>query len=128
MLPYGAHIPRYIDIYMQCSKFRENCLTGVLSTSRCTLTEYDTIGSYEKESGSYSGAIGALQRGDIGFLDMPVYYPLIDPGDNFIYTPTLYEDTMTILSGYRTVNTSRSGDLLDMFTQVSLLLASRFAS
>lgn len=93
-------------------------------TSRCVYTGYDAIGSYKKELESYSGAIGALQKGEIGFLQMPVYIPLIDPGKNFTYSPTLYEDTMTMLSGYRTVNTSHSGDIFTMFAQVGVLVDS----
>lgn len=49
---------------------------------------------------------------------MPSYYPLIDPDENFIYSPSLYEDTMHILSGYNITTDSTTGDLFTMLSQV----------
>ena len=49
---------------------------------------------------------------------MPSYYPLIDPDENLIYSPSVYEDTMHILSGYNITTGSTPGDLFTMLSQV----------
>lgn len=55
---------------------------------------------------------------EIGAVAMPAYFPLKDPGNNFIYSPILYEDTMTIASAYSIETQFHYGDLLTMFSQV----------
>ena len=49
---------------------------------------------------------------------MPSCYPLIDSDENFIYSPSVYEDTMHILSGYNITIDSTTGDLFTMLSQV----------
>lgn len=56
---------------------------------------------------------------EYNFLLIPVYYPLIDPEEEyFFYTGNIYEDTMFIFSGYRISNQQHVGDLFSMFTMV----------
>lgn len=49
---------------------------------------------------------------------MPAYYPLNDPNETMIHSAILYEDTMTIFSGYNISRKEHRGNLFDMFTMV----------
>lgn len=49
---------------------------------------------------------------------MPVYFPLRNDGNHSSYSPILYEDTMSIFSGYNVSTTEHHGDVLTMFKQI----------
>ena len=74
---------------------------------------------YDSTTGSYSGAIGMVQKGLADMVAIPVYYPLIDPDNEYFdYSNPIREDKMMMACAYNKTVAATDNDIMAMFSSV----------
>ena len=77
------------------------------------------LGSYNHSLNSYTGAIGLVQKGLADMVPIPVYYPLIDPDNEFFdYSNPIREDRMMMVCAYNKTVKGSDEDIMAMFLSV----------
>ena len=86
----------------------------------CTLfSSPDGIGLYNPKTGSYSGAIGKVHDGLADMVAVPIYYPLIDPDNEYFdYSNPIREDKMMMACAYNKSVAAIDKDIMAMFSSV----------
>ena len=75
------------------------------------------FGELNHTTGHYSGAIGDVQHQKADFLSSTVYYPLMDPNQEYFnYSFVNIEDVMMIASAYKFSQKFDSKDVIDALT------------
>ena len=90
------------------------------SISSCTLVPaHDGAGLFDPKTGNYSGAIGMVQKGLADMVAVPVYYPLIDPDNEYFdYSNPIREDKMMMGCAYNKSVAGIDKDMMAMFSSV----------